>query len=150
MSPSRIKVRFTPVVGGLLLALGLLNLVLGVWLLGLGEFTMGLLIGVAVTVAGAVQLTRTYFWFDPEIGAGWSSVSGPGRFGPLARGVTAERGERFAAEGAGLVHVAADGTRTPVPVRRWMANRADWRALEAALLETARLREPRTPDGGAS
>ncbi|CAL9368694.1 MULTISPECIES: hypothetical protein [Nocardiopsis] len=150
MSPSRIKVRLTPVVGVLLLALGLLNLVLGVWLLGSGDFTMGLPIGVVITFAGAVQLTRTYFWFDPEIGAGWSSVSGPARFGPLARGVKAERGERFAVEQGRLAHVAADGTRTPVPVRRWMANRADWRALEAALSETARLREPRTPDGGAS
>lgn len=106
---------------------------LGLWLLALGAFNGSLLVGPVVLVLGVVYLRKTYFRLERGVAGGRTVLSGPGRSGPLADGVTATSKQRFAIEEGRLVHVSADGTRTPAPVRRWMANKADWRALEAAL-----------------
>ncbi len=145
-----VEVRFTPLIGLAAVLFGGLNTVLGLWTLALGAFNASLLLGPVLLVVGVVYLRRTYFRLEQGVAGGRTILSGPGRSGPLADGVTATSKQRFAVEEGQLVHVTADGTRTPAPVRRWMANRTDWRALEAALSEAARPGRPRTPDGGAS
>lgn len=147
MPPPRTKVRFTPLIGGALAAIGLINVVLGLWLLFLGEFNLSLVVGLVLLALAAWQFGRAYFWLDrgPD---GRVTVSGSNRNGPLGRGLTAGTGERFVVEEGLIVHVAADGSRAPAPVRRWMAHPGDWRRLAAELAGPPP--GPAAPEGDAS
>ncbi|WP_444961011.1 hypothetical protein [Nocardiopsis sp. M1B1] len=155
MPSSVVEVRFAPLtsasyglLGWSITVLGAVNVVSGSWPRVVGFFN--LLVGTVLLVLAVVNTRRTYFRLEQGLAGGRSVLSGPGRIGPLARGVVTGPGERFAVEQDRLVHVAGDGTRALTPVRRSSAHPEDWRALEAALSEAARSQEPGTPDSGAS
>ncbi|MDE3721210.1 hypothetical protein PWG71_07400 [Nocardiopsis sp. N85] len=145
----RHEVRLTPVIGGAILTFGVLSTLLGLWAVGLGLFSPLVFLGPVFIVLGVVQWRRVYFRVDHRPGSGRSILSAPGQRGRLAEGVTAAPGERFAVENGRIVHVAADGTRTPTPARRWPSRSSDWRALTAAL-EAVPPQEPsEAPESGA-
>lgn len=117
------KVRYSPVVAGVFLVLGLVSLILGLWLLGLGQFAPGLIIGAMLTLIGVLYLVRPYF----EVTA--KTVSVPALLGPKHRDYGYETLE---IDGGRLVAVSSDGARKKVPVYRWTSHPADWKALAAA------------------
>ncbi|MCK9870485.1 hypothetical protein MRI28_12685 [Nocardiopsis dassonvillei] len=155
MPSSVVEVRFAPLtnavyglLGWSITVLGAVNVVSGSWPRVVGFFN--LFVGAVLLVLAVVNTRRTYFRLEQGLAGGRSVLSGSGRIGPLARGVVAGPGERFAIEQDRLVRLAKDGTRALTPVWRVSAHPGDWRALETALSEAARPREPRTPDGGVS
>jgi hypothetical protein len=117
------KVRYSPVVAGVLLTLGIICLILGLWLLGLGQFAPGLIIGAMLTLIGVLYFVRPYFEVDT------TSITVPALLGPKQRSFTFETLE---IDGGRLVAVSRDGARKKVPVYRWTSHPADWKALVAA------------------
>ncbi|WP_241480267.1 hypothetical protein [Nocardiopsis halotolerans] len=115
--------------------LGAVNMVSESWPWFLGF--LNLLVAVLLMTVAIVNTRRPYFRLEQGLAGDRSTPSGSGRIGPLARGVVAGPGERFAIEQGRLVHVAEDGTRTLTPVWRASAHPRDWRALEAALSAVA-------------
>jgi hypothetical protein len=117
------KVRYSPILAGVFLALGIISLVLGLWLLGLGQFAPGLIIGAMLTLLGTLYLVRPYFQVDA------GSVTVPALVGPRQRVITYET---LRIDGGRLVAISRDGISTKVPVFRWSSHPADWKALVAA------------------
>jgi hypothetical protein len=117
------KVRYSPILAGVFLALGIISLITGLWLLGLGQFAPGLVIGAMLILLGALYLVRPYFQVDP------GSITVPALVGPKQRVITYET---LHVDGGRLVAVSGDGIRTKVPVFRWSSHPADWKALVAA------------------
>lgn len=114
-------VRYNPIIGGILLALGVVNVLLGFWLLALGGNGGGALIsGLPSTAVGALFLVRTYFTLER------STVVRRALVGPMIRDF---RYVRFTVDGNHLYGVDGDGGRHKIPVSRWQARRADWDAL---------------------
>jgi hypothetical protein len=117
------KVRYSPIVAVLLLLVGIVSLVLGLWLLGLGQFSPGLIVGAMLTLIGVLYLVRPYFEVSTK------SVSVPALVGSRQRDFAFETLEF---EGSRLVTISRDGARRKVPVYRWSSHPADWKALVAA------------------
>jgi hypothetical protein len=115
-----VKVRYNPVVGIVMLVLGAVCLFLGLWLMALGEFSPAVFPGLLVTVMGILYLVRPYFWVTS------STVELVTPMGPAKRRCPFQALE---VDGGRFYAVSADGTRKKVPVSRWMANSADWRAV---------------------
>jgi hypothetical protein len=117
------KVRYSPILAGAFLALGIVSLIMGLWLLGLGQFAPGLVIGAMLTLLGTLYLVRPYFQVDA------TSITVPALVGPRQRVFTYET---LHIDGSRLVAVSRDGISTKVPVFRWSSHPADWKALVAA------------------
>lgn len=117
------KVRYSPVIAVLFLVLGLFSLITGLWLLRLGQFPPGLIVGAMLTLIGVLYFVRPYF----EVSA--KSVTVPALVGSRQRDFTYETLE---IDGGRLVAVGRDGARKKVPVYRWTSHPADWKALVAA------------------
>jgi hypothetical protein len=117
------KVRYSPILAGAFLALGVVSLVLGLWLLSLGEFPPGLVVGAMLILLGTLYLVRPYFRVEP------ASITVPALVGPKQRVIVYET---LLVDGSRLVAISPDGIRTKVPVFRWSSHPADWKALVAA------------------
>lgn len=114
-------VRYNPVMAGVILGLGVFNVVLGLWLLLLGEGRyLVLIVGVMSTVLGALMLGRPYFTVEG------STVVRRALAGPARREFPFTRLE---VDGTRLYGVDAGGGRVKLPFARWSARRADWDAL---------------------
>jgi hypothetical protein len=120
-----LKVRYSPILAGAFLALGVVSLVLGLWLLALGNFAPGLVIGAMLILLGTLYLVRPYFHVEP------TSITVPALLGPKQRVVNYET---LLLDGSRLVAISPDGVRTKVPVFRWSSHPADWKALVATRL----------------
>lgn len=117
---SGMKVRYNPAVAVVALVLGLLCLFLGLWMSMLGEFSPTVIAGLMPTLIGILYLVRPYFWVTPR------SVTVGALIGPMSREIMFQRLE---ADGGRLYAIEDDGTRKKLPVARWLANQADWRAI---------------------
>lgn len=113
-----LKVRYNPVVAWTFLALGAINLVLGLWLLVLGSVNLSLVGGACFLAVGAGYLTRPYFTVAER------SVTVPALFGPASRRFAMTGSERLACDGGRLLV----GDRR-LPVRRYLAHPDDWRSV---------------------
>jgi len=114
------KVRYNPIVGGLLLALGLACLLLGLWLWQLGDFGPGVVIGVLVTLMGVLTLARPYFWVREN------SVEVLAMIGPAKREFPYTSLDY---DGRRLCTLDSEGERRRIPVSRWIAHSGDWAAV---------------------
>ncbi len=114
------KVRYNPVVGVVFIVLGAVCEFFGLWLVLLGEFSPAAIVGLLPILIGILYFVRPYFFVDPH------TVTVPAVLGPVRREFPYER---LDLEGNKVVTVRADGSRKKVPVARWLAHSADWRAV---------------------
>lgn len=117
------QVRYNPVVGWVFLALGLVNLVLGVWPLLLGEFQFSLILGLLICVLGPLYLTRPYFQVDED------SIRVLALLGPGKREFRLSPSESIVTDGGRLLIADKDGSSRKVPVRKWISRTVDWDAV---------------------
>lgn len=116
------KVRYNRAVGVVMLVLGAVCDLFGLWLFALGEFNPSVIIGL-MSMLGVLYLVRPYFWV-------WSkAVEVPALFAPVRREFPFERLE---VAGGRLFAVRGDGSRKKVPVARWLAHPGDWAAVTSA------------------
>ncbi|GAB3880239.1 hypothetical protein GCM10029964_034210 [Kibdelosporangium lantanae] len=127
------KVRYRPWVGIILLVLGAVCAVLGLWLAGAtGELNPSVFLGALIMLMGLLYLLRPYFWvYD-------ASVEVAALVGPARRRFPYETLEL---DGNKLYAVQGDGKRRKVSVSKWMANGDDWAQF------TAPLQRPVPPSG---
>lgn len=116
------KVRYHASVGIVLVVLGALCTLLGMWLFLLGDVGPAPLVGLVSVLMGVLFLVRPYFWVYSNL------VVVPAVIGPVKRQFPYRHLE---ATGNRLYAVRDDGTRKRLPVARWMANSADWAAATA-------------------
>jgi hypothetical protein len=114
------KVRYNVTVGVVFIVLGAVCSFLGLWLLLLGEFNPAVVVGLLPALMGILYLVRPYFLVDRGV------VTVPALIGPAKRQFPFARLE---VDGGKVVAVTSEGTRKKVPVARWMAHPADWRAV---------------------
>jgi hypothetical protein len=103
-------------------SLGLVALVLGLWLLALGEFSSALVPGVVCTLLGTLYLLRPYFTVNTD------AIVIPAPLGPVRRVFEYTTLE---IDGSRLIAVSSDGTRKKLPVYRAMSHPADWKSVVA-------------------
>lgn len=114
------KVRYNPVVAALFIVLGGVLGLLALWLLLLGTFSIGVIIGPLLLLVGIRYLVSPYF----EVSRHGVTVIAPFGNGKEYPG-------RFVLEGGRPMVVTPGGGRTKVRVSRWLANGTDWAKLEA-------------------
>ena len=113
-------VRYNPVVGLVVLVLGVLNTVLAVLQVARGDGVGFLLfLGLVFDLLGVLLLTRPYLRIDSE------RVE---ILGPLV-GSTRYPYRTLEIEGGVPIAVGVDGTRRRVAAQRWFARRAHWDAM---------------------
>ena len=134
---AHMKVRYNPLIGVLAVVLGGVSLCSGFLermlrmnhtrassgemstVLGL-VFHPPVICGLVVTVLGILCLTRPYFWLMPR----------KVMIGTLVGPVSQEfRYVRLEPHGRRLYAVGPDGTRTKLPVARWLTHHDGWRAV---------------------
>lgn len=124
------KIGYNPLFAGVIIVLGLINLVLGFLLLSATEdFNASIVLGPILTLFGILSLTRAYFEFDATTG----TIATKALIGPVSRRFGGTAGGRLSVMGNRIVHLRADGTTKKVPVAKFMANPQDWRAVLAAI-----------------
>ncbi|MFC6882216.1 hypothetical protein [Actinomadura yumaensis] len=129
-TPSRpalttLSVRYNPPVAWGALALGVLNLLLG--LLAPGPL-INVILGVLFIVLGVIFFVRTYFTYS----AAGRTLEVTAPIG-ARRSFRASGGDTLVVEGGRIVLVRADGRRKKLPVARWMSRRREWDAVVEAI-----------------
>ncbi|CAL9549890.1 hypothetical protein SUDANB121_04433 [Nocardiopsis dassonvillei] len=145
MAPARFVVRRSPIGPVLLTTAAVLVSLPALWAAGLETLYPAVLVVSIVIGLGIWRWRGTYLVM--EILEDRVTVSGAAVSPDPGEPVVAETGEHFAIEEGRLVHVSANGDRTPLPVHRRGADRGQWNAMASAL-ERARPGEaPVRPDG---
>jgi hypothetical protein len=103
--------------------LALLNVVLGGWLLLLGTFHFALILGILFVWIAVLYMRRPYFIVEER------RIVTPALIGPIRREFAFGGPDSMKVEG-GSVYVQKDGQWKRLPVRRWMSDATDWKALE--------------------
>jgi hypothetical protein len=121
-----VSVRYNPVIGIVLIVLGVINIVLAVWLIQVGG-TAGasLFLGPFIAILGLLQLNRTYFEFDQRT----STITMKALIGPAKREFGGAKGDLLRVEGERIMRTRADGRTKKVPVSRFYARGDQWRAV---------------------
>lgn len=114
------KVRYNPYVGIIALVVGSVCVFLGLWLTLLGTFNPAVVVGLMPVLIGILYLVRPYFLVTP------TAVQVTALIGSIQREYPYQWLE---VDGGKLLAVSGDGTRTRVPVARWLANSIDWAAV---------------------
>jgi hypothetical protein len=127
-APHSLTVRYNPILSWALLILGGLNLLLGLWLLGLGAPTFSLFLGVLLGVLGVLYLTREYFVYVPST----QTVEVVAPLGSRRR-YSPDPGRELTVHGGRIVIGRASGRNKKVPVYRYMSRGGDWDAVTAAI-----------------
>ena len=117
------KVGYSKVMGGIMNALGVVNLVLAAILASMGASAIGPVIpGVVTTFIGIMYFSKPYFLFDDE------RIVVKALIGPLKRETAFEDKEALKREG-NKIYVQTPQGRKKVPVSRWIADKGDWEAF---------------------
>ncbi len=125
-----LTVRYNPIMGWAMLTLGVINFVLGLWLLALGIPGITLVLGPLFIVLGVLYLTREYFTYTSHLTTKTIEVVAP--IG-TRRPYSVRGSGRFVVEGGRIVLVEEPGKRKKLPVMRYMSRRSDWDALVSTL-----------------
>ena len=105
------------------IVLGALNVALGGWLTLLQRFSFSLVIGFILLALAALYLTRPYFIVEKN------QIAVAALIGPLTRTYFFQSPDDVKVDGSNL-YVRDATLWKRVPVRRFMSNPADWKALE--------------------
>jgi hypothetical protein len=118
------QVKYNRIVALVFFGLGLLNILLGGWLLLLGQFHFSLILGLLVGGIGFSYLTRPYFLVEG------GAVVIPALLGPVRRTFDyGNKAERLKFEDGKLMF--NNGTTWKrVPVQRWISDGATWEQFE--------------------
>lgn len=120
------QVRYNPVLPITFLVLGVGNTVVGLLQLRTGgPAGVSLFLGPLFTVIGLLQLTRTYFEFDPAT----RTIALKALLGPVVRRFGGAVGGTLHVDGNRVLCTRADGTVKKVPVSRFLARGDQWRAV---------------------
>lgn len=120
------SVRYNPVIGIVLIVLGVVNIVLALWLLSVGGSPgASLFLGPLIAILGLLQLNRTYFEFDQRT----STITMKALIGPAKREFGGAKGDLLRVEGDRIVRTGPDGRTKKVPVIRFYARGEQWRAV---------------------
>jgi hypothetical protein len=123
-----VDVRYNPVIPVIMLVIGVVNAVLGLILLQSGGSAgVSLFLGPLFVVLGLLQLTRTYFEFDPATG----TIVVKALIGSVSRRFGGTEGGRLLVDGSRIMCVRADGRTKKVPVSRLYARGDHWREVIA-------------------
>jgi hypothetical protein len=120
------NIRYNRIVAGGMLALALINVFLGGWLLLLGNFHFSIALGALFLFIAVMYFQRPYFILLDK------AVVVPALIGPIKREFYFGSAENIRFNG-GKLEVNTDGTWKRVLVFRWMAHSDDWSALESRL-----------------
>lgn len=121
-------VRYNPVIPIIFLVLGVVNFGLAVVLLQSGGSAgFSIVVGPLLALLGLLQLSRTYFEFDPRS----KTVVVKALLGPMTRTFGGTAGGTLHVDGNRIVWTRADGRVKKVPVSRFMARADQWRAVVA-------------------
>jgi hypothetical protein len=118
------QVRYNRLFAAFIIIPALINVVLGVWLLLLGEFSFTIIIGFSFLFMGFLFLNRPYFTVDK------SKVTVPALLGPVKREFYFGSPENIRWSNNKLEVKEGVGWKR-VPVRRWQSRHEDWQAFEA-------------------
>ncbi len=119
-------VRYNRVFAIVLLVLGVINTLLGVWLLALGSLSPSLLTGILILVIGYSYLSRPYFIIEAH------QVVVPAPLGPIKRTYNFPNDTYIKMENSRLF-VRSGGNWKRIRVYRWLSDSTDWQAMEAKL-----------------
>lgn len=118
-------VRYNPAIPITLIVLGVVNFVLALWLLQSGGSAgFSIVLGPILAVLGLLQLTRTYFEFDPRS----RTIAVKALIGPVTRRFGGADGTLHV-DGNRIFLTRTDGRVKKVPVTRFMARADQWRAV---------------------
>lgn len=114
------EVKYNRIIAIVFVLLGLVNLVLGVWLALLGEFSASLILGVLIAFIGVQYFRSPYFIVESN------QIVVPSLIGPIKRtypftALKVENGRLMRREGEQW---------QPVPVQKWFADGNSWQQLE--------------------
>jgi hypothetical protein len=112
--------------GIIFIVLGVINILLGGWLLLLGRFSFSFVLGLLITLIGYMYLTRPYFTVEKD------AVIVPALMGTRERVSRFQTPDEVRLDGNKLM-VRDNGNWKRVPVYRWMSDPAGWKALEDRL-----------------
>jgi len=119
-------VLYNPVMPITLIVLGVVNFVLAMWLIQVGGSAgFSIVLGPVLAVLGLLQLTRTYFEFDP----GSKTIVVKALIGPMTRRFGGSVGGTLHVDGNRILWTKTDGRVKKVPVSRFMARGDQWRAV---------------------
>lgn len=118
------QVRYNRVLAAIIIIPAIINVVLGVWLLLLGEFSFSIILGLWFLFLGFLFLNRPYFIIDK------SKVTVPALLGPVKREFYFSAPENIRWSNNKLEVKDGVGWKR-VPVRRWQSRQEDWQAFEA-------------------
>ncbi|MFI7677609.1 hypothetical protein [Actinophytocola sp. NPDC049390] len=120
------QVRYNPALPIVFLVLGVSNTMLGLLMLRTGGSAWtSLLVGPLFTVIGLLQLTRTYFEFDPAT----RTIALKSLVGPVVRRFGGAVGGALHVDGNRILWTRPDGQVRKVPVSRYLARGDQWRAV---------------------
>jgi hypothetical protein len=121
-------VRYNPAIPITVIVLGVVNFVLAMWLLQVGGSAgFSIVLGPLLAVLGLLQLTRTYFEFDPRSG----TITTKALIGPVTRSFGGAAGGTLHVDGNRILWTKSDGRVKKVPVTRVLARGDQWRAVLA-------------------
>ena len=119
-------VRYNPVIPIVFIALGVLNFVLALWLMGAGGSAgFSIVVGPLLAILGLLQLTRTYFQFDTRS----KTITVKALLGPMTRTFGGAAGGNLVVDGDRIMWNRPDGRVKKVPVTKFMARGDEWRAV---------------------
>jgi hypothetical protein len=132
-----VSVRYNPASGIVFIVLGSVNLLLALLLLQTsGGSGFAVVTGPVLILLGILQLTRSYFEFDPYT----TSITIKALVGPAKRrfgGANGGRNDgRLFVEGNRIVCARTDGSTKKVPVYRFYARGDEWRAVVDRIRQT--------------
>ncbi|MFC4854077.1 hypothetical protein [Actinophytocola glycyrrhizae] len=122
------SVRYNPVIPIAFIVLGVGNFVLALVLVQSGGSAgFSLFLGPLLALLGVLQLTRSYFEFDPHS----RTIAVKALIGPMSREFGGAKGGRLHVNGNRIMWTRADGQVKKVPVSKFMARGDQWRAVLA-------------------
>jgi hypothetical protein len=123
-------VRYNPAIPIVFIVLGVVNFVLAFWLLQTGGSAgFSIVLGPLLALLGVLQLSRTYFEFDPRSG----TIITKALLGPMTRTFGGAAGGSLHVDGNRIFWTKTDGRVKKVPVTRVMARGDQWRAVLAQM-----------------
>ena len=122
-SHQSLTVGYNRVVGIAILVGGSINLLLSIWVILLGGFSVAIVTGVLITVIGILYLARPYFVVEP------SRIVLYNLFGMPMKQYAIEPYSTVRIENNKL-YIHTKDSQTKVNVTKWLANADDWQKLQ--------------------
>lgn len=130
------KAYYTPWLGSLFLALGLLNVFLALWLMLLtGEFSAAIVTGVVILAVGFLYLTRPCFAIAPNRITLYNLIGSPIKRYPFTNFSDIYIADKKVyirnQDSVGTSTTGSAATNEKVKLTKWMIKPSDWKTLQS-------------------